>query len=260
MTPSMSSRLLKIFALEGVGEIVLGDDLGAALGEAAIRSDSPFLEDDIVVVSQKIVSKAEGRVRSLAAIEPGEEAVSLARELEKDPRVVELILAESRRIVRATGRVLITEHHSGWICANSGIDGSNVPDDDSVVLLPEDADASARRIRAEIAAATGRRPGVIIADSFGRPWRVGQTDVAIGAAGVNTVDDWEGRHDSHGRELSVTSIAVADELASAADLVRRKDSGHPAVVIRGARGAWAEADGPGAAATIQRPNAEDLFR
>ncbi len=171
------------------------------------------------------------------------------------------MLAESKRIVRATAAALIVETHGGWICANAGIDASNLPDDETVALLPLDADASARRIRAEIAgAAGGARPGVLIADSFGRPWRLGQTEVAIGCAGVAAVDDWRGRVDAHGRELAATAIAVADQLAGAADLARTKDAGLPVVVIRGAERFWTSEDGAGAAAVLQRAEADDLFR
>jgi coenzyme F420-0:L-glutamate ligase/coenzyme F420-1:gamma-L-glutamate ligase len=247
---------IAIVAPPGIGEVATGASVGSIVAEAAGR----IADDDIVVVSQKIVSKAEGRVRALAEVEPGADAAELAARIDRDPRLVELILSESRRIVRADPRVLITEHNSGWICANAGVDASNAPDDDVVILLPEDADASARRIRAEIEAALGTRPGVIVADTFGRPWRVGQTDVAIGAAGVRVVDDWTGRSDAGGRELVATSIATADELAAAASLVRPKDAELPVAVISGAIGARTEEDGPGAAAALQRPSDEDLFR
>ena len=153
----------------------------------------------MIAVSQKVISKAEGRTRSLASVDPGGRAVELAAELGKDPRLVELVLSESRRVVRASGGVLITETNAGWICANAGIDSSNVAGEDVVALLPLDADASARRIRAEFAERGGPRPGVLVTDSFGRPWRVGQSEVAIGAAGVLALDDWRGRADSHGR-------------------------------------------------------------
>jgi coenzyme F420-0:L-glutamate ligase/coenzyme F420-1:gamma-L-glutamate ligase len=251
---------VEIHALEGIGEVSEGDAVGALVAEAAEGVGRPLADDDVVVVSQKVVSKAEGRTRSLTEVKPGERAAQLASDLDRDPRLVELVLMESRRVVRADPRVLITEHNSGWICANSGIDSSNAPDPDSVILLPEDSDASARRIRSEIESKAGVRPGVIVADTFGRPWRIGQTDVAIGAAGVRTVDDWVGRDDAYGRELKATQIATADELAAAASLARAKDSGQPVAVIRGAAGARTEDDGPGAAATIQRSADDDLFR
>jgi coenzyme F420-0:L-glutamate ligase / coenzyme F420-1:gamma-L-glutamate ligase len=251
---------LAIRPLAKIGEITRGEVLGATIAGAADRAGDSLAGDDIVVVSQKVVSKAEGRVRRLSAVVPGERATRMAAEIDRDPRLIELVLLESRRIVRADPRVLIAEHSSGWICANAGIDASNSPDEDSVILLPQDADASARRIRAEIEGASGVRPGVIVADTFGRPWRLGQTDVAIGAAGVRTLDDWTGRNDANGRELVATAIATADELAAAAALVRPKDAGLPVAVIRGAAEARTEEDGPGAAATIQRPSGEDLFR
>jgi coenzyme F420-0:L-glutamate ligase/coenzyme F420-1:gamma-L-glutamate ligase len=155
--------------------------------------------------------------------------------------------------------VLITETKSGWICANAGIDASNVPGSDTVALLPEDADGSARRIRSEVAAAGGGRPAIVIADSFGRPWRIGQVDVAIGCAGLTAIDDWRGREDAGGRELTSTAIAVADELAAAADLARSKTSRTPAVLVRGAERWWSEADGAGAA-PLRRAESDDLFR
>ena len=181
----------------------------------------------MIVVSQKVVSKAEGRIRRLAAVEPGERADELAAALGKDPRIVELVLSESRRIVRASGTVLIAETHGGWICANAGIDFSNVPGAETATLLPRDADASARLIRGQLAAACGTRPAVVVADSFGRPWRVGQADVAIGCAGLVALDDWRGRRDALGDELAATAIAVADELAAAADLAREKADADP---------------------------------
>jgi coenzyme F420-0:L-glutamate ligase/coenzyme F420-1:gamma-L-glutamate ligase len=254
------SRRLEIVAVPGIGEVGAGDALGALVAAAATSAAIEIAADDIVCLSQKVVSKAEGRVKSLAAVEPGSRALALAAELEKDPRLVELVLAEARRVVRADHGVLIVETHSGWICANAGIDVSNLPGPDEVALLPLDADASARRIRAEIAAACAVRPGVVISDSFGRPWRQGQAEVAIGCAGVVAVDDWRGRHDAHGHELASTAIASADQLAAAADLARDKTSRTPAVLIRGAARLRTDDDGPGAAATIQRPGGEDLFR
>ena len=174
--------------------------------------------------------------------------------------MVELILRESAAVIRARAGVLIVETRGGWVCANAGIDASNVAGDGSVVLLPADPDGSARRIRAELADACGRRPAVVIADSFGRPWRLGQAEVAIGCAGLAAVDDWRGREDLHGRELAATAIAVADHLAAAAELARDKTSATPAVVVSGV-GRWrTDDDGPGAAAALQRPAADDLFR
>jgi coenzyme F420-0:L-glutamate ligase/coenzyme F420-1:gamma-L-glutamate ligase len=214
---------------------------------------------DALVVSQKIVSKAEGRVRHLGEIEPEERARDLATLLGKEPALVQIVLDESRSLVRAERGVLITETRSGWICANAGIDASNVPEEHRVTLLPLDPDASARRIRAEIRAVRGRAPAVVISDSFGRPWRLGQCDVAIGCAGLAPLDDWRGRTDRSERELAATVVALADEIAAAADLVREKDAGVPAAVVRGLGQHVTEDDGPGAVA-IQRPPEDDLFR
>ncbi len=251
---------LEIVAVPGIGEVGKGEAVGKLVADAAAAADLELGDNDIVCISQKVVSKAEGRIRSLSAVEPSPRAQELAAELDKDPRMVELVLAESKRLVRAAHGVLIVETRSGWICANAGIDASNLPGFDEVALLPPDADDSARRIRAEIAAALDQRPGVVISDSFGRPWRNGQAEIAIGCAGVVALDDWRGRSDEHGRELATTAIANADQLAAAADLARDKTSGTPAVMIRGAGHMRTEDDGPGAAAAIQRPGGEDLFR
>ena len=245
---------IELSAIEGLPEIGEGDDLAALIAERTELEDG-----DVLVISQKAVSKAEGRVRRLGEVTPGERARELAAELDKDPALVELILAESRSIVRAERGVLIVETNSGWICANAGIDASNVAGDDAVALLPLDSDASARRIRRELRAAAGVAPAVVVSDSFGRPWRIGQTDAAIGCAGLVAIDDWRGRADREGRELAATAIAVADQLASAADLARDKTSGAPAVRVRGAARLVTEEDGPGATA-LRRPAEEDLFR
>ena len=248
-----STRELRIRPLLGLPELGEGDRLGSLIAESAAPAS-----DEVIVVSQKAVSKVEGRVRALADVEPGEHALKLAAELDKDPALVELILAESVRVVRAERGVLITETREGWVCANAGIDSSNLAHG-QVTLLPVDGDASARRIRAEIAAASGPSPALVIADSFGRAWRVGQADIAIGCAGLEPLADWRGRHDRDGRELSATVIAVADELAGAADLVRDKDSGIPGAVISGAGHLVTTDDGPGAA-PLRRAAADDLFR
>lgn len=212
----------------------------------------------MLVVSHKVVSKAEGRLRALGEVEPGERALALAAEHGKDPRIVQVVLDESAALLRAERGVLICETRHGFVCANAGVDLSNVPGE-RAVLLPLDPDGSARVLRAEIAAARGVRPAVVIADSFGRAWRLGQTDVAIGAAGIAPLDDWRGRRDAAGRELRATAIAVADAVAAAADLARGKDSGEPAVLARGLERYVTAADGPGAAA-LRRPREDDLFR
>ena len=230
-----------------------GDDLGRLVAEAASPGGG-----DVVVLSQKVVSKAEGRVRRLEEVEPGERARELAATLDKDPALVELILAESSEVLRAERGVLITETRSGWVCANAGIDASNM-EDGRVALLPVDGDESARRIRGEVEAASGASPAVVIADSFGRAWRIGQADVAIGCAGISPADDWRGRRDRGGRELTATVIAVADELAAAADLAREKDSHVPGAIVSGLGHRITAEHGPGAAA-LRRPREEDLFR
>ena len=208
-----------------------------------------------MVVAHKVVSKAEGRVRRLAEIEPGEEAHRLAELQRKDPRLLQAVLDETVRVVRESERALICETRHGFICANAGVDRSNTGGPDEVVLLPEDPDASARGLRAALDA----KPAVVVADSFGRPWRLGQTDVALGAAGLTPLDGWRGRADAGGRPLEATEIAVADAVAAAADLARSKDSREPVVLVRGLERFVTAEDGPGAAALRRRP-AEDLFR
>jgi coenzyme F420-0:L-glutamate ligase / coenzyme F420-1:gamma-L-glutamate ligase len=249
----LTARELRIRPLTGIPELREGDDLGSLVASAAEPGD-----DEIVVISQKAVSKVEGRLRRLAEVEPGERAMAVAAEVDKDPALVELVLSESRRIVRAVGGVLITETNAGWVCANAGIDSSNL-DQGLVSLLPEDGDASARRIRGEIAAASGAGPAVVIADSFGRAWRIGQADVAIGCAGLPPLADWRGRRDANGRELAATHIALADELASTADLARDKDSGVPGAIVAGLGHLVTPEDGPGARAIPRAPE-DDLFR
>ncbi|HEU4907177.1 MAG TPA: coenzyme F420-0:L-glutamate ligase [Solirubrobacterales bacterium] len=245
---------LRVLGVAGMPEVAEGAEIGA---EIATRTD--VRDGDVVVVSQKIVSKAEGRVRRLAAVEPGPEAERLAAELGKEPALVELILTESRAVLRAERGVLIAETEHGFVCANAGIDTSNLAEAGTVALLPEDPDASARRIRGEIRAACGAGPAVIVADSFGRAWRLGQVEVAIGCAGLAPLDDWRGRADAGGRELEATVIAIADEAAAAADLVRDKASRVPVAIVRGLERHVSAEDGPGAAA-LRRPPEEDLFR
>jgi coenzyme F420-0:L-glutamate ligase/coenzyme F420-1:gamma-L-glutamate ligase len=238
---------LRVLPVEGLPEVTEGMKIGELIAERA-----ELEAGDIVVISQKIVSKAEGMVRRLADVEPSEKAIDLANRLGKEPELVELILSESREVLRED-RVLITETHHGFVCANAGIDSSNLSEDGTVCLLPVDPDASARRIRAELQAA------VVISDSFGRAWRLGQAEIAIGCAGLAPLDDWRGRADSSGRELQATVIAIADEVAAAADLVRTKTSNIPAAIVRGLSHYVKAEDGPGAAA-LHRPPSEDLFR
>jgi coenzyme F420-0:L-glutamate ligase / coenzyme F420-1:gamma-L-glutamate ligase len=245
---------LSVRGVAGIPEVEAGMSVGELIAGRAELADG-----DVVVISQKIVSKAEGRLRKLSAVLPRTEARKLAAMLGKEPALVELILEESAEVLRAERHVLIVETKSGLVCANAGIDSSNVAAEDTVCLLPEDPDGSARRIRAELAAASGRTLGVVIADSFGRAWRLGQAEVAIGCAGLAPLDDWRGRRDAHGTELEATLIAIADEAACAADLVRDKAGGVPAAVVRGLGHHVGVEDGPGAAA-LRRPRDEDLFR
>ena len=246
---------LEIQAVDGLPEVAPGDNIAALIAE---RSD--LQDGDIVVIAQKIVSKAEGQLRDLAAVTPSAEAERLAAVTEKDPRLVQLILDESNEVLRAVPGVLIVETTHGFVCANAGIDASNLAGaGDAVLLLPRDPDASARAIRAGIAEHAGRSVAVIVADSFGRAWRSGQADVAIGCAGIEPLLDLRGQRDSAGRELAATVIAVADELASAADLARTKTSGRPAVLVRGRGDLLTPEHGPGAAASLRERSA-DLFR
>lgn len=211
------------------------------------------------MVAHKAVSKAEGRLRALAEVAPSERARSLAAEQGKDPRLVQAILDESVRLVRAGHGVLVCETRHGLVCANAGVDQSNADHPGELVLLPDDPDRSARELRAGLARATGARPAVVVSDSFGRPWRRGQTDVALGCAGLVALEDWRGRPDARGRALHATQIAVADAVAGAADLARAKDSGEPAVLVRGLGRYVTAEDGAGAAA-LRRPPQDDLFR
>ena len=248
--------MLSASALEGLPEIAPGDDLAALIATAL---PEPPQAGDVLVVAHKAVSKAEGRVRSLDDVNPTERALELAREGDKDPRHVQVVLDETRAVLRAERGVLICETHSGFVCANAGVDASNVPGADQVVLLPADPDASARALRGRLRELLGVSPGVLVTDSFGRAWRHGQVDVAIGCAGIRPLEDWRGRSDAYGRELRATWIAVADELAAAADLARSKDAMQPVVLVSGCERHVAADNGPGARALI-RPKQEDLFR
>jgi coenzyme F420-0:L-glutamate ligase/coenzyme F420-1:gamma-L-glutamate ligase len=239
---------VRAWALEGLPEVRPGDDL------AALLRDGDYEPGDVLVIAHKVVSKAEGALRALDTVTASERARALAREHAKDPRHVQVILDESAAVLRAQRGVLICRTHHGFVCANAGVDTSNAPEDGSLVTLPRDPDASARRLRAALPS----RPAVVIADSFGRAWRHGQCDVAIGIAGLTAVDDWRGRRDARGLELRATAIAVADQAAAAADLARDKASREPAVIVRGLARYVTDADGPGAAALV-RPLDEDLF-
>ena len=252
----MSARTVSATALAPLPEVRAGDDLAALVLAAA---PDALRDGDVLVVAHKVVSKAEGRVRRLAEVAPDQRAQALAAEHDKDPRVVQVVLDETAELVRAERGVLICRTHHGFVCANAGVDASNTPDDETVVLLPRDPDASARALRAALRGRTGARLAVVVADSFGRAWRHGQADVAIGCAGLAPLEDWRGRVDARGRELRATWIAIADEAASAADLARSKDSRQPAVLVRGLAAHVTDEDGPGALALV-RPPEEDLFR
>jgi coenzyme F420-0:L-glutamate ligase/coenzyme F420-1:gamma-L-glutamate ligase len=244
-------------ALEGLPEVRAGDDLGALI--AGALSETEVVAEDVLVIAHKVVSKSEGATRRLSAVTAEGRAQALAAELGKDPRHVQVVLDQSREILRASHGVLICVTHHGFVCANAGVDASNTHDDDTLILLPRDPDGSARAIRQALRARLGVAPAVLITDSFGRAWRHGQVDVAIGCAGLAALEDWRGRADARGRELKATWIAVADELAGAADLARAKDAMQPAVLVSGAGRHVSAADGPGAL-TLLRPEAEDLFR
>jgi coenzyme F420-0:L-glutamate ligase/coenzyme F420-1:gamma-L-glutamate ligase len=247
---------LSITPLAPLPAVRPGDELPRLVAEAA---PADLADGDVLVVAHKVVSKAEGRTRRLDEIEPGERARGLAREHHKDARLVQAVLDESAELLRAVDGTLICVTHHGLVCANAGVDQSNASAEGELVLLPRDPGRSAARLRAGVAELLGVRPAVVIADSFGRAWRLGQTDVAIGVAGLVPLDQWIGRPDAFGRELRATSIAVADCVAAAADLARAKDSLEPVVLVRGLERYITHEDGPGAAA-LQRPPEQDLFR
>lgn len=251
--------MLSAEALDGLPEISPGEDLATLFAQALDASRSQLAVGDVLVIAHKVISKSEGRIRALSEITPSTRAAELAATLDKDPRLVEVILGESSEVLRAAHGLLICVTHHGFVCANAGVDASNVPGEDRVVLLPEDPDRSARKLRAGLRDLTGVAPAIVITDSFGRAWRSGQCDIAIGCAGIAPLEDWRGRADATGRELRATVIAVADELAAAADLARAKDRSQPVVLIRGAQRYVTANDGPGAVALI-RPKREDLFR
>ena len=244
---------IELTPLEGIPAVQPGDDL-AALITAAARDKAIGLGAGVLVVCQKIVSKAEGRLVALADVEPSDEARRIAAEGEKDPRHMEIVLRETARIVRQSERVLICETRHGFVCANAGVDLSNAPGEDVAVLLPEDPDASARRLRDALR--EGDAPlGVIVSDTFGRPWREGLVDVALGSAGFAPMADQRGSRDRTGRELLVTTMATADQLAAAAGLLMEKAAGVPAVFVEGVA-----LEGDGALRDLLRDPATDLFR
>ncbi len=246
---------VRMIRLAGLPEIHRGDDLSEQITIAARKARLHFENGDILVVAQKIVSKAEGAVVHLETIEPSPQARAIAERQKKDPRLVEVILKESRRLVRSDP-VLIAETRHGYVCANAGVDHSNVPGGDVVTLLPRNPDRSAKKLAAALRKRTHKRIAVIISDTFGRPWRLGLTNVAIGASGVPVLHDLRGTRDRDGKPLTATILAVADELAAAAGLLMAKSEGFPVVLLRGYR--YKPSTEP--ATRIIRPANEDLFR
>jgi coenzyme F420-0:L-glutamate ligase/coenzyme F420-1:gamma-L-glutamate ligase len=258
--PRHEPARVEVLALEGIPEIRVGDDLAQIIvGALEATPDAlPARDADVLVVTQKVVSKAEGAIADLTTIEPRPEAVEWAERWTRDARQVELVLRHAKRVVRMANGVIITETAHGFVCANGGIDASNVgPDSGSIVtLLPDDSDASAERIRAAVRESTGVDVPVVISDSFGRPWRFGIVDVAIGVAGLLPLDDLRGTADHDGRVMTSTVRAVADELASAAELTLGKRSGRPVALVRGA----AFTRGEGTIRDVVMPESFDLFR
>jgi coenzyme F420-0:L-glutamate ligase/coenzyme F420-1:gamma-L-glutamate ligase len=238
-------------------EVAEGDDLAAMIAERA--GQDGLRDGQLVAIAHKAVSKAEGAVVALAGVQPSDRARELAAPDGRDPRVAQVVLDQSTEVLRAHEGVLICRTRHGFVCANAGVDASNTGDPDTLVVLPRDPDASARRIRARLRELTAADVAVLISDSFGRAWRHGQVDVAVGLAGMSPLDDWRGRCDSRGLRLRATWLAVADAAAACADLARAKDSREPVVVIEGLERFVTAEDGPGAGA-LARPLDEDLFR
>ncbi|MGH7795164.1 MAG: coenzyme F420-0:L-glutamate ligase [Candidatus Binatia bacterium] len=249
-------KRLELIGLEGIGEIRRGDFIGRLICEACAREQVEIIDDDVLVVAQKIISKSEGRTLRLGQVQPSPRARELGRQLDKEPELVEIILGESRRVIRSGGRALIVETHHGFVCANAGVDQSNVGLK-QVALLPKDPDRSARAIRGEIQHRLGKGPGVIVSDSFGRAWRLGTVDVAVGIAGIKAIKDERGARDRYGYQLKAAVAAVADEIAAAAELVMGKRNGIPVVIVRGYQ---SEKKEEGSVQELLRPEAEDLFR
>jgi coenzyme F420-0:L-glutamate ligase/coenzyme F420-1:gamma-L-glutamate ligase len=246
---------IELIPIPGLPEIHEGDDLSRVIFASARTARIFFQSRDILVVAQKVISKTEGRTAKLSTAEPSERAMELAAKGGRDPRLVEIILRESRRVVREHP-VLIVETHHGFVCANAGVDHSNVPGSDTVTLLPTDPDVSARRLALALRKLSGKRVAVVISDTFGRPWRLGLTNVALGASGVPVLVDLRGTRDRNSKPLQATILAIADDLAAAAGLMMGKRDGIPAVIIRGYK--YRPSLEP--ATKIIRPAHEDLFR
>ena len=253
--PDHRSGEIRILAVPGIPEVAHGDSIARLVVQAGSTAGIGIRDGDVLVVAQKIVSKAEGRLVNLRGIEPSPWARKWARAGGRDARHLEVILGESRRIIRENERVILSETLQGWKCANAGVDRSNIPPGEVVSVLPRDPDESARRLRADIERETGARVAVIVSDTFGRPWRLGLANVAIGAAGLNVLHDYRGAVDSAGRALRCTLVAVADELAAAAGLAMGKIERIPAVVIRG----YDFESGDAPATDLIRPGDQDLF-
>jgi coenzyme F420-0:L-glutamate ligase / coenzyme F420-1:gamma-L-glutamate ligase len=247
---------IELIGLEGLPEFNRGDEPGDLIARAASDAGIRFRPGDILVVAQKVISKAEGRLVNLKSVTPSAMACEIAERQHRDPRLVELILAESSRIVRMDDRVLITETRHGYVCANSGIDHSNIPDSETVALLPIDPNRSAQQLRSRLAELVGSSPAIIITDTFGRAWREGLVNVAIGVAGLEPLVDYRGQADDHGHVLTATVLALADEVAAASGLIMRKSARLPAVIARGV----AYTDAEGSAKDLIRPKERDLFR
>jgi coenzyme F420-0:L-glutamate ligase / coenzyme F420-1:gamma-L-glutamate ligase len=247
---------VRVIGLHGLPDVTPGIDLARVIVEAAQAEGLTFTNGDILVVTQKIVSKAEGQLVDLQTVTPSPFALQVAEVQAKDPQVVEVVLRETRRVVKMDQRTIIAETHHGFVCAHAGVDESNVAGEGTVALLPVDADASARRLRHDLRERTGVDLAVIISDTFGRPWREGLVNVAIGVAGLEPLKDYRGLPDTEGRVLKVTTLAVADELASAAELVMGKLDRVPVALIRG----YPYAPGEGNAKQLVRAPEKDLFR
>jgi coenzyme F420-0:L-glutamate ligase/coenzyme F420-1:gamma-L-glutamate ligase len=243
---------LRVIPLRGLPELEDGDDLGALVVDAAARAGG-FVADDVLVVAQKAVSKVEGRIVELSGIDPSDQAAELAADT--DPRRIEVILREARQVLRVRPPLIIAETRHGFVCASAGVDASNAPGPDTLVLLPLDPDASAARLRERVRSLAGVDVGVVVSDSFGRAWRIGTTDVALGVAGLTALLDLDGLRDPAGYELHATQIAVADEIAAAAQLVMGKIDGIPAAIVRGLR-----LGGDGRGSDLVMPRERDLFR
>jgi coenzyme F420-0:L-glutamate ligase/coenzyme F420-1:gamma-L-glutamate ligase len=257
MAAAAGSRRIEVVGLRGLPEIRAGDDLAALALEACHREGLEPAEGDVFVFTQKVISKCEGRIVSLAGIEPSALATRFGNASGRDPRLVDLVLREARRVVRMDQGVLVTETLHGLVCANTGVDASNVEEEDSVCLLPEDPDRSAESLRAALAARAGvKRLAVLVTDTFGRPWREGQVNVAIGVAGMEPIADLRGLSDPRGRKLLVSEIAVADEIAAAAELVMGKLDRVPVALVRG----YSFEPGEGGMRRLLRDRAMDLFR